>query len=270
MAASITSGTTCPSAVASAAPPPPARARVNHTKCAHRRRVRSASSAPWRHTAACLPGMGGECIPRLGRFAVRGRGLGRGLFDLGGARFGARVERPVPQPVLQRAAGQELDDQTRAASPGLDPVDLGHGRMRHPSPWPRLPVAVPSGGRGTAPMPPAPRRRVRRNLPGEQLRDFRGDVGRPAGASGRRAGLGHRSADGTLLGRRRLPRPRARRVEQAAGAPGPTRRSRRVPPGTAGRPSGPRGRRGGDPPSAPRAHPSLDRVCLSIKIRTLF
>ena len=129
MAASITSGTTCPSAVASAAPPPPARARVNHTKCAHRRRVRSASSAPWRHTAACLPGMGGECIPRLGRF---------------------------------------------------------------------------------------------------------------------------------------------RRVEQAAGAPGPTRRSRRVPPGTAGRPSGPRGRRGGGPPSAPRAHPSLDRVCLSIKIRTLF
>ena len=40
-------------------------------------------------------------------------------------------ERPVPQPILQRAAGQELDDQERAAPPGLDAVDLGHGRMRH-------------------------------------------------------------------------------------------------------------------------------------------
>ena len=28
---------------------------LNHTACAHRRRVRSASSAPWRHTEACLP-----------------------------------------------------------------------------------------------------------------------------------------------------------------------------------------------------------------------
>ena len=31
------------------------RTPVNHTECAHRRRVRSASSAPWRHTEACLP-----------------------------------------------------------------------------------------------------------------------------------------------------------------------------------------------------------------------
>ena len=27
---------------------------VNHTECAHQRRVRSASSAPWRHSPACL------------------------------------------------------------------------------------------------------------------------------------------------------------------------------------------------------------------------
>ena len=40
-------------------------------------------------------------------------------------------ERPVPQPILQRAAGQELDDQKRAAPPELDTVDLGHPRMRH-------------------------------------------------------------------------------------------------------------------------------------------
>ena len=30
------------------------RTPLNHTECAHRRRVRSASSAPWRHSPACL------------------------------------------------------------------------------------------------------------------------------------------------------------------------------------------------------------------------
>ena len=50
-------------------------------------------------TSVCrvFGGMGRQGIPRLGRFAARGRGLGRGLFDLGGARLvrglGARGER---------------------------------------------------------------------------------------------------------------------------------------------------------------------------------
>ena len=62
--------------------------------------------------------------------------------------------------------------------------------------------------------PPGPQAPRQAELPGEKFWDLRGDVGRPAGASGRLAGLGHRSADGTLLGRRCLPRPPARRVEQ--------------------------------------------------------
>ena len=55
-------------------------------------------------------------------------------------------------------------------------------------------------------------------LAGEQRRDSRGDVGR-----------GHRSADGALLGRRRLPRPRARRVEQLQARQGqPAGRAERL------------------------------------------
>ena len=63
-------------------------------------------------------------------------------------------------------------------------------------------------------MPPGPQAPRQAELAGEQLRNLRGDGGRPAGACGRLAGRGHRSADRTLLGRQRLPRPRARRVEQ--------------------------------------------------------
>ena len=47
-------------------------------------------------------------------------------------------KRPAAKLVGQRTAGQELDDEDRAAPPRLDAVDLGHRRMGHRGHGPRL------------------------------------------------------------------------------------------------------------------------------------
>ena len=178
-------------------------------------------TSPCRNPFSCRAGQGvGQ--PGDDRHRLRGR------------------QRPVSQPILQGAAGQELDDQERAAPPGLDPVDLGHGRMRHRRHGPGFRLQPPQAAEGPrrqdldghvalqtqvarqvdrahTPSPQAPRQA---ELAGEQLRNLRGDVGRPAGACGRLAGLGQASADGTLLGRRPTRQAPAGNVDVPSSGPG--------------------------------------------------
>ena len=162
---------------------------------------------------------------------VQGR---EGAGQQGGDFEGARCRhRPAPQPILERAAGQELHDEKRAAPPRLDAVDLRDRRMRDRRHGPRFRLRshqaedghARQGLDGDVPLEPdvarqvggthsaasqAPRQSI---LAGQELRSFRLDIRRPAVAFRRLAGRRHVSAHGALLGRRRVRRagsPRAR------------------------------------------------------------
>ena len=115
-----------------------------------------------------------------------------------------RAARPAAGPPACRRPGTRRPE--RAPPPGLDTVDLGHGRMRHRRHGPgfRLQpheadeVSLRQGldrhvalqtqiarqvDSSHAPGPQSPRQA---ELAGEKLRDLRGDVGRPRSRIGRR------------------------------------------------------------------------------------
>ena len=139
-----------------------------------------------------------------------------------------RGQRPAAQLVGQRPAGQELDDEERAAPPRLDAVDLGHRRMGHRGHGPRLglqphqprdrhagqrldrdvalePQVAGQPGRAHAPasQPAGEPELARESSFGTSLLDIR----EPAVAPRRLAGLGQASAHRALLRGRRFQRP---------------------------------------------------------------